>query len=71
VAGENAHGVAAQAEKRGVAEGDQTAMPERDVEADAGQRQDRGAGGERDEKRLVGEMPISGPPSSTSANALR
>jgi hypothetical protein len=56
VAGENAHGIAAETKEGRVAEGDQTAKPQRDVEADAGQRQDGGAGGERDEERLVGEM---------------
>jgi hypothetical protein len=39
-----------------VAEGDEAAKPQRYVEADTGQRQDGGAGGERDEERLVGEM---------------
>jgi hypothetical protein len=56
VAGENAHGIAAETKEGRMAEGDQTAKPQRYVEADAGQRQDGGAGGERDEERLVGEM---------------
>jgi hypothetical protein len=56
MAGENAHGIAAETEEGGMAEGHQASEPQRDVEADAGQRQDGGAGGERDQERLVGEM---------------
>jgi hypothetical protein len=39
-----------------VAEGDEAAKPQCYVEADTSQRQDDGAGGERDEERLVGKM---------------
>src|SRR3546814_15177846 len=49
----NAGDVAAEAEEGGVAEAHHAAGAEREVEADAGQRQDRDAGGEPHVKRLV------------------
>ena len=55
VAGEDAGGVAADAEEGGVAEGDEAAVAEREVEADAGHAEDRGLGGERDDEGLAGE----------------
>ena len=52
MAGEDARRIAADAEEGGMAEGDEPAQPEREVEADRGQRQDRHARGQRDVEGL-------------------
>ena len=51
--GKDAHGVATDAEKRGVAKADETAKAERKVEADASDGKDHRAGGEGNDKGFI------------------
>jgi hypothetical protein len=51
--GEDAGGIAAEAEEGRVAEGHQSAKAKRDVEPDGGERQDRDARRQRDVERLA------------------
>ena len=50
---QNAHGIAANPEKCRMAQTDQPAQPKRQVQPHSRQCKDRGAGDQRDQKRLV------------------